>query len=572
MSRRRRRSTARELSKPTANTLDWSTSYMASASSSHSTHTLGAVEDSSTCEESADDLVVVHRDDYIPPLGPLVNLTKEASPAATSTRSTSPLASRKITTQTETNVGSVTTANKQGHRRHASPVSQKDSSPNYSLLWMTSSKDYRSDADDGVLTALLLGPIVAASMLYGTITVDVAQDSYYPPGWTIESPLYLPKSHDKIFPRQALINGRRNLVQLSTLCAFVLLTHLFTSNLPAFRAKETASENHGPGWERRMRKGRRSWLFVGYATVVSTTAVAFHVLCDSVNFQIWKDLSYFDVAFISAFYQFSVYVMIRLSHGGFTLGEVGLIGVGSTVLVMEAINLTIAKIWPVTTPYIKTVRYPNPLLIYQLALVSGSLLIGFLLSPLLVLSRHTSKVPAHRLKRPHDRRLKHPTEREVQRRALAVSFYFFAILIIVGLIGFWAQWCLGGRNPWVWAIVWLTEGSNTWSRPALLAYWALLGFFSVGAWSRQLARSKKFQTSNMALHGVSVTSDPSFTVDPPLSPSPSSNGFAHVATDLLDAADKRTPTLSLNARRKTFHALALFMFLPGIILDALENS
>lgn len=56
------------------------------------------------------------------------------------------------------------------------------------------------------------------------------------------------------------------------------------------------------------------------------------------------DLSYFDVAVMSSFYQFSIYVMIRLSHGGFTLGEVGLVGLGTTVLFMETVNLTIAKV------------------------------------------------------------------------------------------------------------------------------------------------------------------------------------------------------------------------------------
>jgi hypothetical protein len=44
-------------------------------------------------------------------------------------------------------------------------------------------------------------------------------------------------------------------------------------------------------------------------------------------------------------------------------------------------------------------------------------------------------------------------------------------------------------------------------------------------------------------------------------------GVSAVATDLLDAADKHVPTLSLNARRKFFHALAVVMFLPGVLLD-----
>ena len=45
-----------------------------------------------------------------------------------------------------------------------------------------------------------------------------------------------------------------------------------------------------------------------------------------------------------------------------------------------------------------------------------------------------------------------------------------------------------------------------------------------------------------------------------------SNG-TNVATELLDAADKRVPTLSLNARRKFFHVLAVVMFVPGVVVD-----
>jgi len=43
------------------------------------------------------------------------------------------------------------------------------------------------------------------------------------------------------------------------------------------------------------------------------------------------------------------------------------------------------------------------------------------------------------------------------------------------------------------------------------------------------------------------------------------------ATELLDAADKRVPTLTLNARRKSFHGVAVLMFLPGIGFDVSEG-
>ena len=51
-------------------------------------------------------------------------------------------------------------------------------------------------------------------------------------------------------------------------------------------------------------------------------------------------------------------------------------------------------------------------------------------------------------------------------------------------------------------------------------------------------------------------------------------GIPHLPTDLglgasewLDAADRRVPTLRLNGRRKFFHALAVVMFVPGVAVD-----
>ena len=56
------------------------------------------------------------------------------------------------------------------------------------------------------------------------------------------------------------------------------------------------------------------------------------------------DLSYFDVGVISLFYQFTLYVSLKLARQGFTLGELGLVSQGATALFMEVVNLTIAKV------------------------------------------------------------------------------------------------------------------------------------------------------------------------------------------------------------------------------------
>lgn len=283
-----------------------------------------------------------------------------------------------------------------------------------------------------------------------------------------------------------------------------------------------------------------------------------------------------------------------------------------------------SQLWPLTTPYIKTFRLPTPLLIFQIALIPGSLLTGFLLSPLLYLSRHIAQRPV--------RRLRFPQEKQKHRRLLALGFYSGTLLIVGGLIGLWTRWCLGGRDPWVYLIFWMLDGKNKWTRPALVAYWALLISLSVAGWTRQLARGKRrrqwnargsMQTANgVAGETLSAPTSPRYgmmsgqsgygattTIQsasqqsasvgaggsaagpaelsdsasaapgegiagygirlpnlPNLPDIPNAN-LANVATDLLDAADKRVPTLSVNARRKFFHALAVVMFVPGIAVD-----
>lgn len=196
-----------------------------------------------------------------------------------------------------------------------------------------------------------------------------------------------------------------------------------------------------------------------------------------------------------------------------------------------------------------------------------------MLSPFLILSRHIAQRPVRRLRRPE--------EKLRQRRQLALGFYVGTVLIVVGLIGMWARWCLGDRDPWLWAVFFLLEGRRKWSRPVLLAYWGLLVSLSVAGWNRQLARSRRFKPRSATSDGVTAsetntTSQADIASTNGASPGPLSLTFpnlnalpnaSQVTTDLLDAADKHVPTLSLNARRKYFHALAVVMFVPGVAID-----
>lgn len=206
----------------------------------------------------------------------------------------------------------------------------------------------RSEADDGVLTGLLMGPLIACSMLYGTLISPEPEIQPSLPLVQLQSPF----PNTSISPRVSLINGRRGLVQLTTLSSFVLLVHFICSKFfSVYRPTET-SPSRARGW--------RTWTFTGYALEITAIAVFFHALCHVFGLRVWKgrqfciwkpysltalsDLSHFDVAVVSSFYQFSLYVMIRLSHGGFTLGEVALVAQGATILFLETVNVTIFKV------------------------------------------------------------------------------------------------------------------------------------------------------------------------------------------------------------------------------------
>lgn len=51
-----------------------------------------------------------------------------------------------------------------------------------------------------------------------------------------------------------------------------------------------------------------------------------------------------EVGVSSWFYQLTLYVAIRLAHRGLTLGELGIVAFGGTVLFNELLNVTIARV------------------------------------------------------------------------------------------------------------------------------------------------------------------------------------------------------------------------------------
>ncbi|KAG5634009.1 hypothetical protein H0H81_003898, partial [Sphagnurus paluster] len=471
----------------------------------------------------------------------------------------------------------------------------------FGFIWMTVPKNYRESSDDGVFTGLLLGPLIAVGLLVAALRTAASAPPLttpLPTGWRIEPPMELPASRQALPAIQAVILARYNLVDLGTFCSAILLMHICASWWQEARYRKRGNTKEGERASVPRSEGLRSWYYILFTLCLSAITFGVKVALQSQGYGIWQHLNYFETIFSALFYQFALYMAIRLAHRGFTLGELGLVCFGGTALSMELLNITIARIWPVTTPFIKTYRLPTPLLIFQLALIAGSFLTGILLSPFLVLSRHVAQRPV--------RRLRNPKDNQRHRRHLALGFYVGTVVIVGGLIGMWTRWTLGSRDPWLWVVFWLLEGRRRWTRPALLVYWAALGSLSVAGWNRQLARSRRYRPLGgvaaagepLAVQGdvpatspgatsvsapvadagaaaaasTSVPSSPtvagmSFPTLPALPNLPNGAQVSNVATDLLDAADKHVPTLGLNARRKFFHALAVIMFVPGVAFD-----
>ncbi|KAH9945311.1 uncharacterized protein BXZ73DRAFT_38502 [Epithele typhae] len=466
-----------------------------------------------------------------------------------------------------------------------------------------------------------------------------------PPGWLLEPPMTLPNAEHPVTPLEALLRSRRYAVSQATFCATILLVHVIASWVTEARHRRKIVIPEGEVSSVPRKETRRTYLYALFSVSVTLWILCVRIAMKEAKLGIWQSMSYHEVVASALFFQFSLYSCVRFAHRGFTFGECALVSFGATILFMELMNITLAKLFPAVTPYIKTFRLPTPLLIYQIALIPGSLLTGFLLSPLLYLSRHIAQRPV--------RRMRYPEEKMKHRRLLALGFYVGTLLIVGGLIGIWAQWCLDGRNPWVYLALFLLAGENKWTRPALVAYWGLLISLSVAGWTRQLARSRRWrqwaiggrapgsvQLNAGLVDGIVVPTSPrhdtagiapaavvpngqgtaghnvhpqapvadanggpraaataemgdpssSASATPPpgeglgsyrrhlpnlpnlpnlsnLPDLPNSANFSNVATDLLDAADKHVPTLSVNARRKYFHALAVVMFVPGIAID-----
>ena len=181
-----------------------------------------------------------------------------------------------------------------------------------------------------------------------------------PAGWLIEAPLTLENSHTRLSASQAILLSRYSLVDLSTFCSTILLFHVCVSWWIEEKCRKDGSKPEGERASVPRSGGQRFWYYTIFALTTSAVIIGLKITLKVYGFNLWNcklhfstilnltltitDMNVFETVIASLFFQFTLYIGLRLAHRGFTLGELGLVCFGGTALCLEFLNLTIARV------------------------------------------------------------------------------------------------------------------------------------------------------------------------------------------------------------------------------------
>ncbi|GAA5891239.1 hypothetical protein JCM6882_004632 [Rhodosporidiobolus microsporus] len=361
---------------------------------------------------------------------------------------------------------------------------------------------------------------------------------------------------------RALFAARHALVLLTALNALVLLLHLFLART-VLRIERLPKSN-----------AKR---FFGFMALAAGVSGCVGVGVGVVNYVSPSPLPLSPLESLASSFlqQSSFYIVSRLARRGFTLGELNTMTSAGNALCLEFWRLSRARWYykrhhPSIPP---TFRAPTPVVAFQAVLIPGAFLSGFLLSPLLVLSRNIASRPSHRLK--------WPTERSRHRRLLALGVLIGLCTITLFFLGGWTSWILSSshtlRHPWVWALKFLWFGDSDgvdnwpnravggrgewwrsgrergrgWRRLLLVGYWATVISSAIGGWQTHLVRARRIRLrSSAAAEGSGKGGSSSAATggkDGASLPSPSAsttNGTVNGADTLTVGGEKHSPATS----------------------------
>ncbi|KAI8981823.1 hypothetical protein BDF20DRAFT_912064 [Mycotypha africana] len=213
-------------------------------------------------------------------------------------------------------------------------------------------------------------------------------------------------------------------------------------------------------------------------------------------------------------FQWFLYICVVTLKKCFTLGEMCIVSQAAATVVHGAAEYICAAYYPDKAPvYLNHLDvFTNQVLIH--ALIVGMIFIGIVAYPLLRQSRRLAQRPYWR---------SNGLSFENKKIVVAVLFYFLTLIITCLII---APICkaITGENPILWTLDYLYMSP---SRMFLCLYWSLTVITTIIVWVLVLDFNLE---SAVPIEGKTLTS-------------------------------------SLNKKRKLFHALAVIMFVPGVLFE-----
>ncbi|CAO0796583.1 unnamed protein product [Mucor circinelloides] len=223
-------------------------------------------------------------------------------------------------------------------------------------------------------------------------------------------------------------------------------------------------------------------------------------------------------------FQWFLYICVVTLKKCFTLGEMCVISQAAAVVVYGAAEYICSAYYPDTTPMYLHYSDISTNMVLIHALVVGMIFIGVVTYPLLRYSRRLAQRPYWRSLPSHNQSIF-----QNKKMLVAIAFYILTATIVLFVI---APICksVTGENPFMWTLDFLYMSP---SRMFLCLYWSLTVITTVVIWVLVLDFVPQSQNGDLY--------------------------SSHVEGKALTSA--------LNKKRKLFHALAVIMFVPGVLFE-----
>lgn len=420
---------------------------------------------------------------------------------------------------------------------------------------------YMRKSDLGDPLYILLMPLVVCAFLLDA-TPGAESRALAPP--RISRGLKGAWRAEKLGVQNDPVLGRCSAVDVQMLCAALMGFHVLASSIS--RRLRKRQGRHLPIEEL---SGPHAFVyFHGFCVVLALLFTGVHMALRAAGLgrYFFASMPSYMILAVSLSFQLQLYIWTRVAQQNCTIGELAILCSTTTIIFHEAWVMSMVRLVP---SYVSLyLREPTVLLVFHMALIVGMLLVGLVLSPLLVLSRNLARRPTHRLR--------WPDKRNLHRRLLAMGFFVLSVTLVLGVLGPWVSWQLGGRNPWLYVIRFTLQGPTWWSRWALVGYWGVLCNIALLSIQLMVNRVWQFATVGDQVKTPPVTRGAvaPATSAPRRAPTATQRAGSMAAARFASRVEPDEGTslgpqvaVSVNGRRKFFHALAVFLFVPGLAWD-----